>query len=77
MFAPGKNFNANQLHFLGLLVDVLARNGLVDVGQLYDSPFTALAPGGPEDIFPKADVDALVSVLDEVRATAMPDAEAV
>lgn len=56
--------------------DHLARNGVVDVGQLYEAPFTGLASGGPEDLFPEADVDAIVAVLRDVRSTAIPVAEA-
>jgi type I restriction enzyme R subunit len=39
---------------------------------LYEPPFNSLAPGGPEDVFPEPDVDAIVTVLDSVRATAIP-----
>jgi type I restriction enzyme R subunit len=76
-FQQGRILNASQLHFLNMLTDVLAKNGIIDVGQLYEPPFTALASGGPEDLFPEAEVDAIVTVLHEVRATAMPVAEAV
>jgi type I restriction enzyme R subunit len=76
-FQRGTNVNASQLHFLNMLTDVLAKNGIVDVGQLYEAPFTALASGGPEDLFPEAEVDAIVTVLRDVRSTAIPVAEAV
>jgi type I restriction enzyme R subunit len=76
-FQQGINLNASQLHFLSMLTDVLAKNGVVDVGQLYEAPFTALASGGPEDLFPKVEVDAIVTALRDVRSTAIPVAEAV
>jgi type I restriction enzyme R subunit len=76
-FQQGTTLNANQLHFLNMLTDVLAKNGLVDVGQLYEVPFTALASGGPEDLFPEAEVDAIVTALRDVRSTAIPVAEAI
>lgn len=76
-FQLGKNLNANQLHFLSMLTDVLAKNGIVEVGQLYEAPFTALANRGPEDLFPEPEVDAIVRVLRDVRSTAVPVAEAV
>jgi type I restriction enzyme R subunit len=75
-FQQGRNFNASQLHFLNMLTDVLAKNGLVDVGQLYEAPFTALASGGPEDLFSEAEVDAIVTVLRDVRSTAVAVTEA-
>jgi hypothetical protein len=71
-FLAGKTFNANQLHFLNLLVDVLAKNGIVDIARLYEPPFTARASGGPEDLFTETDVDAIVTVLRDVKATAVP-----
>ena len=37
---------------------------------LYESPFTDIAPHGPDDLFTSADVDRLVAVLDHVRAAA-------
>ena len=74
-FLAGKTFNAQQLHFLSLLVDVLAKNGTFDVARLYEPPFTARASGGPEDLFAKHEVDAIVKVLSEVRSTAVPVSE--
>jgi hypothetical protein len=71
-FLAGKTFNAHQLHFLNLLVDVLAKNGTIDVARLYELPFTARANGGPEDLFTESEVDAIVTVLSEVTATAVP-----
>jgi type I restriction enzyme R subunit len=76
-FQRDTTLNASQLHFLSLLTDVLAKNGVVDVDQLYEPPFTALASGGPEDLFPEEDVVAIVDVLSDVRSTAIPAAEAI
>lgn len=55
-----------------MTIDHLAKNGLIDIGILYEQPFTSLAPGGPETIFENVDVDAIVTVLDAVRAIAVP-----
>ncbi|WP_340375982.1 hypothetical protein U5640_12960 [Streptomyces sp. SS7] len=53
------------------MTDYLARNGTIDVDALYESPFTALAPTGPEAIFAEAEVDVMVSVIHSVRSTAV------
>ncbi|MFF0293198.1 DEAD/DEAH box helicase family protein [Kitasatospora sp. NPDC004614] len=70
-FQQGKTFTANQLRFVNELIDYLARNGAIDVAALYESPFTAIAPAGPEAIFHEAEVDAMVSVIHAIRATAL------
>ncbi|MBV9025012.1 MAG: DEAD/DEAH box helicase family protein [Streptomycetaceae bacterium] len=70
-FQQGKPFTANQLRFVGELIDYLACNGTIDVASLYESPFTALAPTGPEALFPKAEVDAMVTVIHSIRSTAV------
>jgi type I restriction enzyme, R subunit len=75
-FIDGRNLGANQLDFLTLVVDHLTQNGVMDAGRLYDSPFTELAPQGPEGIFPKEDVDELVAAIQAVRARAEPSEEA-
>jgi type I restriction enzyme R subunit len=56
-FQAGRTLSADQLHFLDLVIDYLARNGTVEVDVLYEHPFTSHAPRGPEDIFPEPDVD--------------------
>jgi type I restriction enzyme R subunit len=75
-FQSGRTLSANKLHFLQLLIDFLARNGTVNVAHLHEPPFTSQAPGGPEDLFPEADVDEVVTVLRNVQATAIPVAHA-
>lgn len=70
-FIAGRTFTANQLDFLNLVVAQLTEHGAMDAAQLYESPFTGLAPQGPESLFSEADIDSLVAVLDRVRATAL------
>jgi type I restriction enzyme R subunit len=75
-FRAGRVFTPPQQGYLDLLIDALAKNGLVAVDELYDSPFTLRAPRGPEDLFAANDVDAIVAVLDAIRAKAQPVASA-
>ncbi|MBB4739030.1 type I restriction enzyme R subunit [Actinoplanes octamycinicus] len=70
-FQASSNFTASQLHFLNLLTEVIVKRGIVNAADLYEAPFTAIAPGGPGDIFPDADVFSLVAVLDRIRETAV------
>lgn len=70
-FQQGKRFTANQLHFVQQIVDHVCRNGIVEVEALYESPFTSRAPSGPEDLFTDEEVDDIVAVIREIKATAV------
>jgi len=69
-FLNGKTFTANQLEFVNLIVDHLTEHGVMEPARLYESPFTGIAPYGPDGLFPASDIDELLQVLDGVRATA-------
>jgi type I restriction enzyme R subunit len=69
-FIDGKTLNAAQHDFIALVVSYLTANGLMDAQLLYDQPFTTVAPGGPEEIFPVADVDDLVARITSVNQNA-------
>lgn len=72
-FIAGRSLTANQLDFTNLVITYLTEHGVMDVARLYESPFTDLAPQGPEGLFSGVDIDALVDALDSVRITATPD----
>jgi type I restriction enzyme R subunit len=74
-FANGRTMTAAQLDFVALVVQHLTANGVMDVGVLYEPPFTGLAAAGPESLFPDADVDALVDAIRAVGANALPQDE--
>ncbi len=70
-FTNGKTLSANQLEFINLIVDHLTEHGFMEAPRLYESPFTDLAPQGPEVLFKAKEVDELIRVLQAVRETAM------
>jgi type I restriction enzyme R subunit len=70
-FVGDKTLNANQLHFVDMIVQQLTENGVVEVGALYESPYSDTAPAGPESLFPEADVDLLTAALNRIRLSAM------
>ncbi|MCX7961224.1 MAG: restriction endonuclease subunit R, partial [Burkholderiales bacterium] len=70
-FTAGRTLTADQLEFVNLVVDHLTELGIVEPERLYGAPFTDLTPRGPEGLFQDADVNELLRVLDEVRATAL------
>ena len=71
-FIVNRALNADQLHFVDLVIDHLTENGVMDPGSLYESPFTDVVPQGPEGVFPEGDVSDLVATIDAVRANAEP-----
>jgi type I restriction enzyme R subunit len=72
-FLDGTTFRPNQIHFVNLIVDELANNGIVEPARLYESPFTDLAATGPESMFSEGQVDNIVDILNAVRENAAPD----
>lgn len=62
-FIAGATFNASQLDFLAVLTTQLSENGSVDIGALYNSLYSELAPTGPEELFGDATFDQLELVL--------------
>lgn len=71
-FRHGRSLSAAQTRFVVRMVDYLERNGVLEVGALYESPFAELAPNGPEDLFDEDGMEALVEVLGRIEATAVP-----
>jgi len=69
-FLAGRQLNSNQIEFVNLIIDSLAEHGVVEAARLYESPFTDLAPMGPESLFEEADVTELIDILRRVRASA-------
>ena len=44
----------------------------MEPARLYESPYTDHAPTGPDYVFPDADVDDIVDILNTVKANALP-----
>lgn len=70
-FTDGKTFNSNQLDFVNLIVDQLTSNGVMNIGQLYESPFRELATSGPESLFELDELKTLRDALEEVTQRAV------
>ncbi|MET8837082.1 DEAD/DEAH box helicase family protein [Micromonospora sp. NPDC004540] len=74
-FLDGRTLSRSQIEFIHMIIGHLTRNGVMDEGLLYESPFTDIAPHGPDSLFAEADIDRMVAILRSVRATAAPIAE--
>lgn len=55
---------------MNLVVDHLTEHGAMSPAMLYESPFTDVAPSGPETLFTSAEVDQLIAVVTEVSRRA-------
>ncbi len=60
---------------MNLVIAGLTESGVLEPGRLYGSPFTDVAPQGPDAMFPSADVESLFSILVDVKAHAIPATE--
>jgi len=69
-FLTGKTLSANQIEFINLIINHLTEHGVMEAKALYESPFTDIAPQGPEGIFSDSQVSELVAVLDAVKKSA-------
>jgi type I restriction enzyme R subunit len=53
-----------------MIVDHLTEKGSMDPGLLYESPFTDVAPQGPNQVFDLHRVKQLVEAIEAVNASA-------
>lgn len=67
--------SADQIEFVGMVIEHLTRNGLIDPGLLYDSPFSDLSPDGPDALFPEDRVDLLLSRVRQLNGSAAADGD--
>lgn len=60
----------NQIRFVELVIDELTRNGSMNPGRLYESPFTDYSPAGPNQIFDGSDLRLIVDLVTTVKESA-------
>ena len=70
-FLTNSTYNANQIEFINLIINQLVDNGIVDVGLLYESPFTDISPTGPDALFTSEQVNRIIELLDTIKSTAL------
>ncbi len=71
IFVADKTWSSNQMEFVNLVVLHLTKRGFMEASLLYEPPFTAYAPQGPDGLFTATQVDHLFRVLERVKATAL------
>ena len=70
-FLDDKRYRPNQITFVNLVIDYLTEHGTIEPGRIYDSPFTGVAPEGPEAIFPKDDLDEFFEIVRHLHDAAL------
>jgi len=70
-FLSASVLKANQIEFINLVIDQLTEHGVMETVVLYESPFTDVAPSGPDGLFKPEQVEQLVAILQEVQSAAM------
>ena len=73
-YLDGSRFNANQLHFINLIVGELTNNGVMAPARLYESPFTdprTVKQQGIEALGAKnaARVEHAIAAIDQIAAS--------
>jgi len=63
-FLDDKRYSKNQIQFVSLIIDELTERGVVDVARVYETPYIALAPEGPETMFLETDLERLFELLE-------------
>lgn len=69
-FLDDKRYSKNQITFVNLIIDELTERGVVEPARVFDDPYKAIAPTGPDGLFSKTDADRLFAALDEHVTTA-------
>jgi type I restriction enzyme, R subunit len=73
-FLSTQTLNQRQRDYVDTLVGTLSENGFLEIGDLYEPPFTLRAPQGPEELFQGDVIDRIAEALETVRRNAQPDA---
>ena len=69
-FLDDKRYTRNQIEFVNLVIDYLTQHGIIQPRRIYESPFTAVAPQGPEAIFTDPDLDEFFNIVQRLHNTA-------
>nr|WP_242050535.1 DEAD/DEAH box helicase family protein [Oculatella sp. FACHB-28] len=68
-YLEGSTLTANQIRFIEIIIDYLTQNGVMDPGQLYESPFTEAHPDGLDGLFKDNDADQIVAIVQSFNDT--------
>ncbi len=67
----GRKLTSAQSDFLDLAINHLTERGLIDPALFYESPYTDLNDQGISGVFPAADVQTIIGVVQDIRFKAV------
>ena len=74
-FLDDRRYTRKQIEFVEIVINELADQGVVEAWRFYESPYSGLAPTGPEDLFAPADLDDLFAQLEALSTVMGADGE--
>ena len=69
-FIDDKRYSKNQIQFVTLIIDELTERGVVEIARVYEAPYIALAPDGPETMFVEADLNRILTAIERLTLSA-------
>jgi type I restriction enzyme R subunit len=70
-FLAAGSATAQQIEFINMVIEHLTDQGAMDPALLYESPFTDVAPSGPEKLFDEEKVARLVTRIRAINDSAV------
>jgi len=72
-FLETSTYNSTQIDFINRIIDYLTVNGMMDVGALYQAPFTDIHEDSIDGFFEDAQVVNIIETLDAINANSYFD----
>ncbi|QOW20225.1 DEAD/DEAH box helicase family protein [Lysobacter ciconiae] len=69
-FLDENRYTVQQIRFVEMVIDRLTHSGVMDPGQLYEAPFTAIHYEGVEGAFGDADANRLFQIVNSINQRA-------
>lgn len=70
-FISDSTASAEQIEFVNMVIEHLTERGVMEPELLYESPFTYVAPQGPDQMFDDARVTRLIQKIEELNGSAV------
>jgi type I restriction enzyme R subunit len=69
-FLDENRYSSKQIRFVEMIIDRLTAQGVMEPGQLYEPPFTALHHEGLDGTFGDGDAEVIVGIISDINQRA-------